>query len=166
MSEKFSVWNNKKYVSIFFVSFFVVILVDQVSKSLAVLFLSQEDVPVSFLGSFLQFYLVYNQGAAFSVGGSFSYIFAFIPIIFFIVVFCCLKYLGSLWWTIALGLILGGAWGNMFDRWFRGDSFPNRVVDFLKFFDLFVFNLADLAVFVGVAIIFFLYFRGKTFTGK
>ena len=55
---------------------------------------------------------------------------------------------------IAIGLLLGGAWGNVIDRLLRYPGFPNgRVVDFVDFKVWPVFNLADSAIVIGVGLL-------------
>ena len=51
---------------------------------------------------------------------------------------------GSLWWAIGLGLVLGGAISHAADRLARGG-----VIDFIGYFDLFIGNVADIAIVVG-----------------
>ena len=56
--------------------------------------------------------------------------------------------------AIALGLVLGGAVGNLLDRLFRGDSFlDGAVVDFINVPFFATFNVADIAINVGVALL-------------
>ena len=55
--------------------------------------------------------------------------------------------------AVALGLVLGGAIGNLLDRIFRGDGLlDGRVVDFLDFSFFPAFNVADSAITVGAAL--------------
>lgn len=55
---------------------------------------------------------------------------------------------------VALGLVLGGALGNVIDRLTRGDGFlDGRVVDFVGLWFIPNFNVADAAINVGVAIL-------------
>lgn len=105
-----------------------------------------------FIPGVLEFRLVYNPGAAFSFATNATgllTVFAAGVVIFLIVM---ARRLGSLAWTIALGLLLGGAAGNLIDRLFR-DPGPGRghVVDMFRFqnfpfFDFPVFNVADIGV--------------------
>ena len=61
--------------------------------------------------------------------------------------------LASPWWAVGLGLILGGALGNLVDRFFRSPGpLRGHVVDFLSIGWWPVFNVADPAV-VGGAIL-------------
>jgi signal peptidase II len=74
--------------------------------------------------------------------------------------------LGSLWWALALGLLLGGALGNLTDRLFREPSFGmGHVVDFIQLPNFAIFNIADSAVVSAVAIICILTLRGISMDG-
>ena len=53
------------------------------------------------------------------------------------------------WQALALGLVLGGALGNLTDRLVRGPRAPGRVVDFIDVHIWPVFNVADTAIVVG-----------------
>jgi signal peptidase II len=76
--------------------------------------------------------------------------------------------LRSLPWACALGLLLGGALGNLGDRVFRSPGlFRGHVVDFLQFpqfpvvnWDFPVFNLADSAIVIGGCLMVLLSFLG------
>ena len=69
--------------------------------------------------------------------------------------------LGSRWWALALGLLLGGAVGNLLDRLFREPGFgQGHVVDFIDLPRLFVFNLADAAITCAAVLIALLGLRG------
>jgi signal peptidase II len=68
---------------------------------------------------------------------------------------------------VALGLILGGALGNLVDRFFRAPG-PGRgqVVDFIDYFGLFIGNVADIAIVGAAAFIAVLSLRGVSATGE
>lgn len=69
--------------------------------------------------------------------------------------------LNSLPWAIALGLLLGGAFGNLTDRIFRSPSvFEGHVVDFIAPKHFAIFNLADSAIVIGGCLIVLLSFLG------
>ncbi len=69
-------------------------------------------------------------------------------------------------WAVALGLLLGGAVGNLVDRFFRAPG-PGRghVVDFIAYFDWFVGNVADIAIVVAAGLIMVLTYRGTSIAG-
>lgn len=59
----------------------------------------------------------------------------------------------SLTGAVALGLVLGGALGNLTDRLIRGPGFSGEVVDFLDFRVWPVFNVADSCIVIGAALL-------------
>lgn len=127
------------------------VVADQATKWWAESALSRGESR-DFIPGFLEFRLVYNPGAAFSFATNATAlltVFA-VGVVIFLVVMA--RRLESLPWTIALGLLLGGALGNLIDRLFR-DPGPGRghVVDFLRFenfpfIDFPIFNVADIGV--------------------
>ncbi|MEE2048085.1 signal peptidase II, partial [Nocardiopsis tropica] len=102
---------------------------------------------VDVVGSLLQFTLVYNTGAAFSMGTDFTWVFTCIASL----VVIAIGYMGlrvrSVWWGVTLGLMMGGAAGNLVDRYFREPApFHGAVVDFISVGNFPVFNIADSCV--------------------
>jgi signal peptidase II len=102
----------------------------------------------------LRFSLTFNTGASFGLGGDYG------PLIGL----AALVIVGFLVWqggavstrtgAVALGMILGGALGNLSDRAFRGDGlFDGAVVDFIDLQWWPVFNVADIGVVVGVVVL-------------
>jgi signal peptidase II len=55
--------------------------------------------------------------------------------------------------AIGLGLVLGGAVGNLTDRLIRGTGFNGEVVDFIDFRIWPVFNVADMGIVIGAVIL-------------
>ena len=94
--------------------------------------------------------LAFNTGMAFSQGEGIG---PFIPILAITVVAFLLMAVGrssSRWFTLGVGLLVGGTLGNVVDRLFRGDGwFSGAVVDFIDVQWWPVFNLADAAIVVG-----------------
>jgi signal peptidase II len=75
--------------------------------------------------------------------------------------------LGSLGWAVALGLLLGGALGNLTDRLFRAPGFfRGHVIDFLEWPHWPVFNLADSCIVTAAALIALLSLRGIGIDGQ
>jgi signal peptidase II len=75
--------------------------------------------------------------------------------------------LGSRGWTLALGLLLGGALGNLGDRLFRAPSFfHGHVIDFLEFPHWPIFNLADSSIVTAAVLIALLSVRGIGIDGR
>jgi signal peptidase II len=90
---------------------------------------------------------VRNPGAAFGLGGSATIVFSLIAIVVAVVLFRMSTRLTSVWWGVALGLMLGGAIGNLLDRIFRAPAvLQGHVVDFLRLPNWPVFNVADMSL--------------------
>jgi signal peptidase II len=128
------------------------LLVDQLTKNWARDTL--QDGPVSVIGSWLQFTYAENPGAAFSSFLGSGRVIGFIAI----GVTGFLLYLISRTTRrielIALGLILGGALGNLTDRIFRGEGvLDGSVVDWIDWWFIPTFNIADAALNIGVAVL-------------
>jgi signal peptidase II len=69
--------------------------------------------------------------------------------------------LRSLGWTVTLGLLLGGALGNLVDRLARAPGFARgAVVDFIHLPHFATFNVADSAITVGALLAVLLSLRG------
>jgi signal peptidase II len=136
----------------------LVILLDQGTKQLAEAMLSYAQ-PVAVL-SFFDLTLLYNKGAAFSfLSDQSGWQRGFFIVLALVVSLVMLIWLSRLkrhevWQAVALGLIIGGAIGNMMDRILFG-----HVIDFihLHYAEHYwpAFNIADSAIFVGVAIMLF-----------
>jgi signal peptidase II len=133
---------------------------DLVSKLLVVAKL-EHHAPVRLLGDWLQLEAIRNAGAAFSFGEAYTVIFTVIATAVIVVIARLARKLYSLPWAIALGLLLGGALGNLTDRVFRAPGvFKGAVVDFISPKHFAVFNLADSAIVCGGILIVLLSFRG------
>ncbi|MGH3470971.1 MAG: signal peptidase II [Nocardioidaceae bacterium] len=139
---------------------------DQASKWWATHHLT-EGVPHQLIGSWLQLRLTHNAGAAFSVGTGYT---ALLSIVALTVIAVCLRMarrLGSTGWAIALGLLVGGALGNVTDRLLRPPGpFRGWVVDFLQLPHWPVFNLADSAITVAALMFIILSLRGVRLDGS
>ncbi|MGO1199949.1 MAG: signal peptidase II, partial [Dermabacteraceae bacterium] len=131
----------------------VLAVIDQITKNWAEANLPLLE-PQPFLGEFLQLTLLYNTGAAWGMGSEITPVVTCLQIAIVIgVIIFALKAVRSPWYTVALGLILGGALGNIHDRLLRDPSpFHGAVVDFLELPNWPVFNIADMGV-VGGAIL-------------
>ena len=99
------------------------------------------------IGSILQLRLVFNPGAAFSFGTSFTFIFTILSIFAVgVIAYYAIK-ITNKWWATVLGLALGGVLGNLTDRIFREPSlFNGHVIDLFEFPNFPVFNVADMAI--------------------
>ena len=130
----------------------VVLTLDVVTKVLAVKLLTPGQ-PVSIIGDTVTWTLVRNSGAAFSMATGYTWMLTVIASAVVIGIFWMGRRLVSLWWAIGLGMILGGAMGNLVDRFFRSPGpLRGHVVDFLSIGWWPVFNVADPSV-VGGAVL-------------
>jgi signal peptidase II len=138
----------------------VVYALDVVSKLLVVAKLTPDE-PVHVLGSFLELTYTRNSGAAFSIGWGYTAIFSLIAIGVVVVILRLARRLYSAPWALALGLLLGGAIGNLTDRIARAPGpFRGWVVDFVQVPHFAIFNLADSAITCGGVLMVLLAFRG------
>ncbi|MEU4740433.1 signal peptidase II [Actinosynnema sp. NPDC023658] len=136
----------------------LVLALDLVSKMIAVENLEGRD-PVELLGGLLYLPLIRNTGAAFGLAEGWTVILALIAAGVVVFILWIARRLRSVGWAVGLGLVLGGAMGNLVDRIFRAPG-PLRggVVDFISVLDPWgnvfpVFNLADSAICVGGGVI-------------
>lgn len=96
---------------------------------------------------------VHNTGAAFSMGSNATVAITIVSIVVATFVASALWRTDSWWWGIGLSLILGGAIGNLIDRFANPPSpFKGYVVDFISVGSFPVFNVADSAVTIGVVV--------------
>jgi signal peptidase II len=102
-----------------------------------------------------------NSGGAFSIGQSAPWLFVGISAIVVLVVLVTSFRHTSRLVGAALGLVLGGALGNLTDRAIRGPGFGGRVVDFIDLHVWPVFNLADSAIVVGAIVLAWMGFRER-----
>ncbi|MEU9536887.1 signal peptidase II [Streptomyces sp. NPDC048213] len=138
----------------------VAYLLDLGSKMLVVAKLEHQE-PIELLGDWLKLDAIRNAGAAFGFGEAFTIIFTIIAATVIVVIARIARKLYSLPWAIALGLLLGGALGNLTDRIFRAPGvFEGAVVDFIAPAHFAVFNLADSAIVCGGILIVLLSFKG------
>jgi signal peptidase II len=131
----------------------VVLAVDIISKVVAVQLLTPGQ-PVSIVGETVTWTLVRNSGAAFSMATGYTWILTLIATAVVIGIIWMGRRLVSPWWAIGLGMILGGALGNLIDRFFRWPGpLRGHVVDFLSVGWWPVFNVADASVVGGAALL-------------
>ena len=137
-----------------------VLALDVVTKLLAVEQLTDRE-PISLLGGLLTLRLVRNPGAAFGMAQGLTIVFTCVAVGVVVVILRVARRLQSGWWAVALGLVLGGALGNLLDRLLRSPG-PGRghVVDFLELPRWPVFNLADSAIVVAAVLMVGLTARG------
>jgi lipoprotein signal peptidase len=141
-----------------------VYLADVISKIIVVATLSSRQVRL--LDGLLALNLLRNSGAAFSIGTSMTIVFTLIAlgVVFFIL--RTSRRLRSVPWAITLGLLLGGATGNLTDRLLRSPGvFRGDVVDWIQLPHWPVFNVADSAIVCGGVLAVLLAARGYRLDG-
>jgi signal peptidase II len=142
------------------------VVVDQVVKELSTKNLTEGE-PVSILGGLVHLSLLRNSGAAFSLGSGYTWVFPLVTIAVVTWIAVLSRRLRSTPWALALGLVLGGALGNLIDRLFRAPGFLHgHVVDMVSLFGPYaqyfaVFNVADSCLSVGVVLAVLLELTGR-----
>jgi signal peptidase II len=143
----------------------VVLVADVVSKVIVVAKLSNR-APVQVIHHVLTLTLTRNPGAAFSIGPGATVLFTAVAVAVVVVIVRTARTLVSKGWAVALGLLLGGALGNLVDRLFRAPGpFRGHVVDWIEFPHWPVFNLADSAIVCGGVLAVLLAMRGIELDG-
>lgn len=147
------------------------LLTDLLTKHLA-LQLLDDRAPVRLLGGVVYLTLTRNSGAAWSIGADHTWVFPLITIGVVGWIGWMAVRLRSLPWAVSLGLVLGGALGNLTDRIFRAPGhFVGHVVDMVSLFDPYgqvwpVFNLADSCLVSGVLLAVLLELTGRQRDGR
>ena len=144
-----------------------VLAADIISKAVVVAHL-RPDQPVHLLGNVFELWLTRNPGAAFSVGTGETAVFTVIAFGVIVYIARTARKLYSAGWAIALGLLLGGAMGNLGDRIFRAPGlFRGDVVDWIGVVPRYypIFNLADSAIVCGGILTVILAMRGYHLDG-
>jgi signal peptidase II len=139
---------------------------DVITKIIAVDRLTGRD-DVQVFGEILQLHLTRNPGAAFSTGTQFTVALSCVAVAAVVVVLWVSRRMGTVVWAIALGALLAGISGNLTDRILRDPGpFRGHVIDFLRLPNWPVFNLADICINVGAALILLNAFRGIRVDGS
>jgi signal peptidase II len=142
-----------------------VLAADVVSKVLVVAYLSDTG-PVTVVPHVFWLSLTRNSGAAFSVGTGATLLFSLVAVGVVVVIVRAARRLESRSWAVALGLLLGGALGNLSDRLFRAPGpLRGHVVDWLMLPHWPVFNVADSAIVVGGCLVVLLALLGLEVDG-
>ncbi|WP_281261591.1 signal peptidase II [Geodermatophilus tzadiensis] len=148
----------------------LVLLADLATKLLVVATIAP-GADIRVLGGLVYLTQARNTGAAFSFAEGFTVVFTLIAVAVAVVIVRTARRLASLGWAVALGLVLGGAVGNLVDRVFRDPGFlRGGVVDFVSVFapdgEVYpIFNLADSAIVCGGVLGAVLALRGVEFDG-
>lgn len=126
----------------------VVVVVDQLTKWWAAAVLPGD--PIVLIEDFLQLRYLTNSGAAFSMLEGWGSIIALLAIAVSVFIVILVRSVPHRPEAVALGLVLGGAIGNLIDRVFRGDGLlDGEVIDFVDFSFFPAFNAADSAITIG-----------------
>jgi len=143
----------------------LVVVADIASKAIVVRTLSGRD-PVRLLGGLVNLIETRNTGAAFSLAEGQTVVLSLVALAVVVAIARTARRLGSTGWAACLGLILGGATGNLVDRLFRAPG-PLRgaVVDWIDLRVWPVFNLADSALVIGVCFAVLLELQGRRMDG-
>jgi len=141
------------------------IAIDQITKIWAVNALTGRE-PIPVVGEIVQFRLVYNPGAAFSLGTGSTWLFTILASVVITVLLWNARRIGHRGWAVALALLIGGAAGNLVDRLLREPGFGRgHVVDFFALPNFPVFNVADIGISCAAAFIAVLALRGESLDG-
>jgi signal peptidase II len=148
----------------------VTLLLDAVSKTIMVMVLEGQP-PVKLLGGALYLDVYRNSGAAFSMATGLTWLLSLIALAVVVAIIRLAPRLRSAGWAFGLGLVLGGALGNLVDRLLRAPGpLRGHVVDFLSLLAPGgsvwpVFNVADSAIVCGGAVLVLLTATGRDFDG-
>jgi signal peptidase II len=126
-----------------------VLTADRVTKVLAERTL--RDEPVELIPGVLDLRFTTNPGGAFGILEGIPWLFVAISFAVIAVIIFVSRRLPTATTAVGLGLVLGGAVGNLIDRAIRGPGFSGEVVDFIDLQIWPVFNLADSAIVLGAA---------------
>jgi signal peptidase II len=119
------------------------------------------------IGNLLKFNLTFNSGAAFSLASSGTIFLSSFSLIMVAVIFYFSRKVKSTPWAVALGLVLGGIFGNLADRIFRSPgALQGEVVDWIQIPMWPIFNIADTAVVSAAILITILSVKNIDFNGK
>ncbi|TCO60951.1 signal peptidase II [Actinocrispum wychmicini] len=130
-----------------------VVAVDQLTKVWAESALA-DGAPVRVVGEFLQLRLLYNSGAAFSIGAGSTWVFTVVTAVAVVVLARFVVRPSSAVQGVGLALLLGGAVTHLLDRLLRPPGFARgHVVDFIDYNGWFVGNVADIVLFAGAVLV-------------
>jgi signal peptidase II len=145
---------------------------DLLSKVLVVTHFGPDREPVRILDGSIYLTETRNSGAAFSVGTGATIVLTLLAIAVVGVILRMAGRMRSTGWAVALGLVLGGALGNLTDRIFRSPGVGRgHVVDWISLFAKDghvwpIFNLADSAIVCGAVLLAVLALCGIEIDGR
>jgi signal peptidase II len=138
---------------------------DVASKAVVVAKLA-DRAPVEVVPKVLDLQLTRNPGAAFGLAGGATILFTLVAAAVVVFIAVAARRLRSRGWAVALGLLLGGALGNLGDRIFRHPGFlRGHVVDWIHLSHWPIFNVADSCIVIGGLVAVLLSVRGSRFDG-
>lgn len=143
------------------------VALDQGVKALVVANLPYGQV-VPVLGNALQLLYVRNPGAAFSFAVNMTWVFSIVSTAVVVGIIVFARRIRSMWWAIVLGMLLGGALGNLLDRLFREPGFGRgHVVDFIStpWMMPAIYNIADSFICVSMVVFVLLVLLGVNLDG-
>jgi len=142
----------------------LVIVIDQLTKGWILDYFAKggQKPPIPIVGPFLELIYLQNRGVAFSLleGDGIKFLLIGVAMVAIGYLYWRSRETGSLLLKVSFGLVLGGAVGNLIDRFHY-----QYVVDFIHFqipqigFNFAVFNIADSAISIGVVILAYLLWR-------
>lgn len=123
--------------------------------------------PKHVVGDLLKLHLTHNPGAAFSIATNATWVLTIVAIVVILATIFIARRLRSKPWACALGLLIGGALGNLTDRFVRAPGGgKGHVVDFLELPHWPIFNIADCCVVSAACLIALLAFLGIGIDGR
>jgi signal peptidase II len=144
----------------------LVLVTDIITKLVAVAKLAHRS-RVTLVPHVLWLTFTRNAGAAFGVGTGATWIFTAVAVAVVVVILRTARALASAGWAVALGLLLGGALGNLSDRIFRSPGpLRGHVVDWIELPHWPIFNIADASIVVGGVLAVLLASRGIELTDE
>jgi signal peptidase II len=153
-------------VGLFGITAVSVWMLDQLTKSAAVAWLD-DGTSVTLIPHVFWLTLTRNAGAAFSTGTGYTVALSLVALIVVVVVLRLATKLRDRGWALGLGLLLGGALGNVTDRILREPApLRGHVVDFLHLTHWPVFNVADISLTFAAITIILRTWRGVALDGS
>ena len=145
----------KKNLIIFF-SVALIFLIDRISKILVISKSEKLNQNEIFSTKFINFHLIWNEGIAFGLlsfsnSSTYQIMTLFILLVILILIFYMLK-TDMVYEKIGFILIIGGAIGNLFDRFFYS-AVPDFIDLHINNFHWFIFNIADIFITIGVLLL-------------
>ena len=142
------------------------VAIDQTTKQWALSSLG-DGARHPLFGDLLGLELHFNPGAAFSFLTGSTWIFTAVAAVVVLALPLWIRRTSSRPWTITLGVVWGGAAGNLVDRLFRQPGFGRgHVVDFIAYGRWFIGNVADIALVLGIVVIVVLTWFSVPFDGE